>query len=236
MIARLAALFSIFATLAYAQSPVDPWGLNQMNHMLADRPVMKSFLIGDQTHWVRREDTIWQWTARHFAGEVTGFRIAWHEAPPVSTAEAMHAYSSEKAFIYIDPSTLDADLSHNTHFERLWSYAVFELLNAENAPGFSKLDWDAYKGLCTREEYAREYARLEHVALGKLMLFHKKVWLPWCMKSGFTSEPTIWRRNHQPDFDLWLSQYPKSSSYPWEYYGANFDAYRASSAQAVRKP
>jgi hypothetical protein len=219
----------------FTQNAPEPWGLNQMNHMLVDRPVMKNFLIGDQMHWVRREDTIWRWAAEHFAGAVTGFRIAWHEAPPVSDAEAMHAYNSEKAFIYIDPSTLDAEASHNTHFERLWSYAVFELLNAENASGFTKLDWDAYNGLCTREEYAREYARLEHVALGKLQTFHQQVWLPWCTKSGFASEPAIWRRNHHADFTRWLLQYPQASDYPWQYYGTKFDYYRASAAQSAGK-
>lgn len=221
---------------AMPQHRADSWGLNQMNHMLADRPVMKTFLIGDQTHWVRREDTIWQWTAQCFAGAATGFRIAWHEAPPISIAEAMHTYSKEKAYIYIDPATLDADASHNTVFELLWSYAVFELLNAENAAGFSKLDWAAYDGSCSREEYAREYARLEHGALRKLQAFHQEVWLPWCGRVGFMSDESIWRRNYHPDFALWLSQYPKTATYPWEYYGAGFDYYRAASPQTKKKP
>ncbi len=88
---------------AMAQAPADDaaqrWGLKQMSHMLADRPVMKTFIIREQTHWVTREDTVWKWVAERYAGKVTGTHAAWREAPP-AVSDAMHAYGDDKVYIY----------------------------------------------------------------------------------------------------------------------------------------
>lgn len=204
----------------------ESWSLKQMQHMLADRPVMKTYLVGKQILWVRPQDSIWQWVAEHYAGKTTRFWTAWHEAPPVEKFEAMHAYGQHKAYLYIKEIGPPGSDDHNRTFETLWSCAVFELFNLENAQGFHNLSLLAYEGKCTRIEYARKMAELEHLAMGKQQQFFKDVWLPWCHTTGLVSTPEIWQRNYHPSSAKWLAQYPSDSRYPWEYYGEGYDRIR----------
>jgi hypothetical protein len=204
----------------------ESWAQKQMQHMLADRPLMKTYLVGEQILWVRQQDSIWQWVAERYSGKTTQFWTAWHEAPPVETFEAMHAYGEHKAYLYIKEIVPPASHDHNKTFEALWSCAVFELFNLENNEGFSDLSTQAYQGNCTRIEYARKFAELEHVAMGKQQQFFKDVWLPWCQATGLVSDPKVWQRNYLPVFKKWLAQYPPTSRYPWEYYGEGYDLIR----------
>ncbi|MGV3662815.1 MAG: hypothetical protein ACO1TE_21705 [Prosthecobacter sp.] len=208
--------------LATAEDAAQKWGLKQMSHMLADRPVMKTFLIGGQTHWVTREDTIWKWMAERYAGKATGFHAAWHEAPP-TVSDAMHAYGEDKVYIYAELPKVSAKHDHNHAFERLWNVVVFELLNMENAQDFQNADALARSGSLGRMEYILKYAELEHRALGKTQAFFKDVWLPWCGTSGFKSDPRVWQQGYHPVFVNWVRQYPPDSWYPWQFYGKWFD-------------
>lgn len=197
-----------------------------MQHMLADRPIMKTYLVGGQTLWVRQQDSLWKWVAEHYAGKTTQFWTAWHEAPPTEGFEAMHAYSTDKAYIYLKDLPSQAESDHNRTFELLWSSVVFELLNLENAQGFREATTAAYEGRCTRHEFVRKYAELEHQALGKLQRFYIEVWQPWCATTGFVGNPKTWHHAYQPDFETWLAQYPQDSLYPWQDYGAGYDRIR----------
>jgi hypothetical protein len=219
----------------FSKSETDEsWALKQMQHMLADRPVMKSCRIGEQIYWLRPQDSIWQWAAERYSGKITGFWTAWHEAPPVEKFEAMHAYGQHKAYLYIREIGPPESDDHNKTFEALWSCAVFELFNLENAQGFSDLSLLAYEGKCTRIEYAGRMARLEHLAMGKQQQFFKDVWLPWCKATGFVSAPEIWQRNYHPISAKWLAQYPPHSRYPWQYYGEQYDLIRQAKEEAEK--
>jgi hypothetical protein len=112
---------------------------------------------------------------------------------------------------------------------------VFELMNLENAQGFRAAAMAAYEGTCTRHEYVRKYAALEHQALGKMQRFYTEVWLPWCATSGFVSDPTIWRHGYQPNFETWLAQYPQDLLYPWQDYGEGYESIRQQAQEAAQK-
>lgn len=213
----------------------ESWSQKQMRHMLADRPVMKTYLVGGQTLWVRQQDSIWQWVAKRYAGKTTQFWTAWHEAAPTEGFEAMHAYAQDKAYIYLKDLPAQAASGHNETFEQLWSKAVFELLNLENAQGFRAAATAAYEGKCTRNEFVRKYAALEHQALGKMQRFYTEVWLPWCNTSGFVCDPKIWRHSFHPDFKTWLAQYPQDSLYPWQDYGEGYESIRKQAREAAQK-
>ncbi|WP_395743291.1 hypothetical protein [Prosthecobacter sp.] len=213
----------------------ESWSKKQMQHMLADRPVMKTYQVGGQIQWVRQQDSIWQWVAERYAGKTTGIKTAWHEAAPTDGYEAMHGYAAEKAYIFLQDRSARAGGGHNETFESLWSGVVFEHLNLENARGFHQTTLAAYQGKCSRDDYARQMAALEYRALGKAQDFYQKVWLPWCEAGGFVSNPDIWAHGYLPSFDAWLAQYPQGSAYPWEYYGKAYDILRQKAGEAAQK-
>lgn len=238
MVTRMALLLFFMVECIMAQTPAtedaaQKWGLKQMSHMLADRPVMKTFIIGGQTHWVTREDTIWKWVAEHYAGKVTGFHAAWHEAPPTGDGHAMHAYGPDKVYIYVALPSDATEPSHNRAFEQMWSSVVFELLNMENAAGFGAATQEARAGRCTREEFILMYAKVEHQTVGKMQEFFRTVWLPWSQKTGFQTNPHEWRRGYHPDFTQWVSQYPPDNWYPWKCYGEGYDEIRRKAAKTL---
>lgn len=193
-----------------------------MSHMLADRPIMKNYQVGKQIFWVSQKDSIWQWVAERYAGKTTKFWAAWHEAPPSDPVRAQHGYGEDKVYIFLEvPDT--AKFSHNQIFEGLWSGVIFELLNMENAQGFNAVVRDAEEGRCSRRDFSLRVAELEHRALGKLQVFYKDVWLPWCKTTSFPTEEEIWKNGYHPFFKMWIHQYPAGSSYPWLFYGNAFD-------------
>src|SRR3954447_17403761 len=57
-------------------------------------------------------------------------------------------------------------------FDELWSCAVFELNNAANAPEFLELHAKALSGKIVRDDYVREFVRLEHLAAAKTRRFY----------------------------------------------------------------
>lgn len=220
---------------AQPETPEQKWSKRQMSHMLADRPVMKTYVVGSQILWISQQDSLWQWVAERYAGKTTKFWTAWHEAPPADNSGAMHAYGQDKAYLYLEDLKASVAGGHNEIFEELWSRTVFELLNLENAAGFSEAASAAYEGTCSRNEFVRQYAALEHLALGKLQRFHTDVWVPWCKTSGFVSNPAIWKHDYLPDFETWLGQYPSDSWYPWQDYGGWYDRVKSEREQKSKQ-
>lgn len=227
----LLALAAILPASQFSYSADDPtsWAQKQMRHMLADRPTMKNYHVGNQILWINQQDSIWQWVAERYAGKTTQFWTAWHEAAPID-AEAMHAYGQDKAYVYVEDMTARGTNEHNAVFERLWRSVVFELFNLENAEGFHQADLAAYNGSTSRSEYVKAIARLEHRALGKLQQFHRDIWLPWSKDHGLNSEASIWQHGYDPDFDAWLGRYPATFRYPWQIYGERYDKFREAGA------
>jgi hypothetical protein len=219
----LAGLTPVSAQPFAKSETADSWGLKQMQHMLADRPVMKSCRIGEQIYWVRPQDSIWQWAAERYAGKTTGFWTLWHGAIPTKGFEAMHSYGEDKGYLYLEIPAADGKKTSNQIFERLWKEAVFELLNLENARGFHEAIETAYAGKCSRHEFIVQTVRLEYLALGKMQAFYREVWQPWCKTTGFAADPACWQHNYQPEFDTWIKQYPPGSPYPWKHYGDYYD-------------
>ncbi|WP_395748046.1 hypothetical protein [Prosthecobacter sp.] len=219
----LAQSLSAFGEGFSKSETAESWSKKQMQHMLADRPVMKTYKVGEQILWVRPQDSIWQWVAEHYAGKTTRFWTAWHGDIPTEGAQAMHSYGNDTGYLYLEMPAADGKETSNQIFERLWKEAVFELLNLENATGFSDALADACASKCTRHDYIVKITRLEHVALGKMQTFYTEVWLPWCKTSGFVPDPECWHHNYHPDFDTWIKQYPPDSQYPWKQYGDYYD-------------
>jgi hypothetical protein len=210
-----------------------PWALRQMLWLLRDRPDMARFPIGDQLHWVVQDHEIWRWAAARFAGAGTGFQIGWGEAEPDGIFDADHYYTRERGWIRIRKSP--AGQPRNTAFESQWQSLVFEFFNQENAAGFGQLWEQALAGSISSEKFVTESARLEHRALAKCQDFYSKVWKPWCQKSGFKSDESIWIHGFRASFDEWLAQYPRDFEYPWKVYQRYYqDARDSAKLEAAR--
>lgn len=191
--------------------------------LLRDRPAMAQYPHGNEMRLVSQSDDIWQWAAGRFAGRGTGFWIGWGQDDPDGKFEADHFYGWDRGWIRL--RELDsASSGSGSAFERLWFWLVFEFFNQENAAGFARLYQSATKGRISKDDFITGYAKLEYEALRKVQGFYKSVWVPWCRKSGFMSAPAIWRHNYVARFEDWIARYPRSSEYPWKYYGAYYDA------------
>ncbi|MBI3617040.1 MAG: hypothetical protein HY210_02340 [Candidatus Omnitrophica bacterium] len=115
----------------------------QIKNMLKDRPVMAKHIT--------KNDIIWKWVVRKFAGEDLEDTIDWNNAAPYYGAQADHIYpcSSERGFVRI---------AKKLSFEFSWARAIFELHNMAFCCGFKKLIYRAYKGKKKKKEFIKGLA------------------------------------------------------------------------------
>ena len=115
----------------------------QVNEMLRDRPAMRKHLIKD--------DFIWKWAVRKFAGEDLSDTIDWNNRTPYHGAKASHIYPSktDRGFISI---------GRKLSFETSWAGAIFELHNIAFCPEFKKVIHKAYKGQIKKKEFILKMA------------------------------------------------------------------------------
>ncbi|NNE92644.1 MAG: hypothetical protein HKN23_13440, partial [Verrucomicrobiales bacterium] len=90
----------------------------------------------------------------------------------------------------------------NQTLGKMWSSAVYELMNLTNAGGFLRHCDDAKQGKLTRTEYAEGNQRLEYNACVALKNFYHSTFKPWAETNGY--EPA--RGELGEGFYLWIPE------------------------------
>ena len=193
----------------------------QVHQMVAHRPAMADY--------VTRNDPVWRWAVRKFAGEDTGSLIYWDPRPPTDGASAEHSspYGSRGGTIRIMETRTDRrEKWEKKSCEELWADAVFELHNITNADDFLKCQAGAIAGELDKKAFVTRMFHLEWRAAQRTRAFYVRQFLPWAKETGFSSEPYHWYATIWGDPDQVFSRYTDENEYPWNPYGRYFDEMR----------
>lgn len=190
----------------------------QVIRMLKDRPVMKTHLT--------RNDLIWKWVVRKFAGEDLPDTIDWDKRAPYGGAKASHLYpcKTERGRI---------NIAKGLSFEASWAGAVFELFNISLCAEFKRVIKKAYEGRLNKREFTLKMAQIEFKAIKKAEKFYKDIWDPWRRKKGILSDPCEWNVGCPAKFKDWIKSFDKDCDYPWKIYFDFYDDHLEEWALAV---
>jgi hypothetical protein len=162
--------------------------------MLEDRPVMRLHLL--------RDDEMWTWAVRGFAGCDLGFLVYWERASPPSGAEANHTFPrpGQVALVRIRP----LPEPHAQAFESAWSCFVFEIENLRSAAEYLSVHEDAVSGRLDRDEWVRRNTLLEFSAIERTRQFYARLWAPWCAGRGLSPTPRKWYVGGAATYEAWM--------------------------------
>lgn len=195
------------------------FGEEQMARMAKDRP--------EFARDVSKEDAIWEFCARAFAGATIGERVVWDNSPPQDKgylSENLGPFKGRPGFIRIRqnyPSSENGGRPLNC--EELWSCAVFELENMRGHKAFMALYYRALHGELSREDWIRENTRLEYGALRRTAEDYRRLWKPLTATRSVPNTRGLWGRNIPPTYEGWISLYRDPNSYPWDAFGDYYD-------------
>lgn len=196
------------------------FGEQQMSKMVKDRP---QFL-----RYISKDDLVWQFCARAFAGAAIGQRIVWDNALPEDhgyRSENLGPYKGRPGFIRIrNISDSGDDRGRPLSCEELWSCAVFELENIRNHHAFMALYYRALGGKLSREEWIRGCTRLEYDAFNRTSKDFAKLWLPLLGTRAISINKSFWGADNPDTYEAWISLYRDPNSYPWDAFGAYYDS------------
>lgn len=196
------------------------FGRQQVDHMLQDRPNMSIC--------VAKDDAVYTWAVRQFAGEATGRRIYWSSALPECQDECISKYhlSSETStgFITIRERYISGtNKGQPLPCGRLWAAAVFELYNISNSSEINAIVESASAGMISRQEYITGIAKTEFVALQKTAQFYWKVWQPYSYQKHLETNSDGWYTDEPATYELWI-QSEAPTGYPENDYGQYYDS------------
>jgi hypothetical protein len=196
------------------------FGEEQMAKMVKDRP--------EFARYISRDDVIWQFCVRAFAGAAIGERILWDNTLPEDNgyrSENLGPYQGHPGFIRIrNNSDSSDDRGRPLSCEELWSCAVFELENIRNHKTFMVLYYRALEGKLSREEWIRGCTMLEYEALNRTSKDFAKLWLPLFGTRAISVNKSFWGANIPDTYQEWISFYRDPNSYPWDAFGAFYDS------------
>ncbi|HUE72470.1 MAG TPA: hypothetical protein VMP01_16420 [Pirellulaceae bacterium] len=195
-------------------------GNTQLRRMLSDRP--------DMARGLTKDDELFQWATRKFAGEDLPTWIEWEGSSDITDGVACHwpPHRGKPGRIFVPQKqrSLGQQSADSSHiFDFLWSRAVYELHNIQSHEEFKNLTVKANAGTITRNEYILSTARTEYEAVLRTRVFYVETYHPWAQKRGLTTNPQNWRLNCPSTFEKWIAHYPRGSSYPWGVYGDQYD-------------
>ena len=189
------------------------YGEKQLRQMLRDRP--------DMNKHITKNDPLWEWATKQFAGEYLSAPIEWDgAATPASGAglEYTLPFEGQRGSIRINDAS-----------EYLWALAIFELNNIAMAKAAEHVYQKAFRGELRKEEFILGLARTEYTAIRNTQKFYKTIWRPWCKKKGLFSSNkeywNIWSINSSRNFTDWINQFTDQDQYPFNCYGYDYDKY-----------
>jgi hypothetical protein len=196
------------------------FGEEQMAKMVKVRPGF--------TRYISKDDSIWQFCVRAFAGAAIGERILWDNTLPEGNgyrSENLGPYQGHAGFIRIrNNSDSGDDRGRPLSCEELWSCAVFEIENIRNHKAFVVLFYRALDGKLSREEWVRECTRLEYNALQRTKGDFTKLWLPLVGTRFMTITKSFWGADIPDTYEGWISLYRDPNDYPWDVFGDYYDS------------
>ena len=196
------------------------FGEEQMAKMVKDRP--------EFTHYVSKDDPIWQFCVRAFAGEAIGEHILWNNGLPEGdpySSDNFGPYEGRLGYIQIRNNYASGEnRGQPLTCEELWSCAVFEIENIRNHKAFMALYYRALDGKLSREEWIRGCSRLEYEALRRTRKHFTKLWAPLFRTRPITVTSTCWGANIPETYEAWISYYRDPRSYPWDVFGEYYDS------------
>jgi hypothetical protein len=196
------------------------FGEEQMAKMVKDRP--------EFTRYISKDDPVWQFCVRAFAGAAIGERIVWDNTLPQDNgyrSENLGPYQRHAGFIRIrNISDSGDDRGRPLSCEELWSCAVFEIENIRNHKAFMALFYQALDGKLSREEWVRGCSRLEYNALRRTKGDFTKLWLPLSGRHFMTITKSFWGADTPATYESWISLYRDPNDYPWDVFGVYYDS------------
>lgn len=203
-------------------------GRAQAMAMVSSRPKMGAF--------ADEHSALVAWAANKFAqpihvGSLTFCRVQWSPettSDPGAPSEVVTRTDGNPEVIKVNdigpgPEAPNADAA----FEQLWKWAVFELLNADNAVDFIKVERLAIKGALTEDAYVEANFSLEWRTSQRTRRWYVEVFLPYAKQRGLRTDPRqwycgLWGSAHSV---LWRF-YTDKNAYPWSYSSRGYRALR----------
>jgi len=220
---------SVRATKA-TLSPQDlQFGEQQVQKLLIDRPRLAKVLL--------KNEPIWPWVVRQFAGEAAGQRIYWnssalndkdfdydadHSAPEPGEPGYIRLRKTDK---YGQPMAA----------ERLLAALVFECYNINNSPAFDRVYQAALKGNLSQDQYIEQNAQIEFEAGRKTATFYHTIFEPLARKRHYNTAPLYWEAESPATYAAWRAQYTDRTGYPWSFWGKYYDESIVPYLKAVKK-
>lgn len=215
---------------AQTLSPKDlQFGEQQVQKLLIDRPRLAKVLL--------KNEPIWPWVVRQFAGEAAGQRIYWnssalndkdfdydadHSAPEPSEPGYIRLRKTDK---YGQPMAA----------ERLLAALVFECYNINSSPAFERVYQTALSGKLTQEQFIEQNAQIEFEAGRKTATFYRTVFEPLARNRHYDTAPLYWEAESPTTYAAWREQYTDRKGYPWSFWGKYYDESIVPYLKAVKK-
>ena len=197
------------------------FGQQQVDQMMQDRPAM--------TACVQKNDRIYHWVVRQFAGKAVGQRISWSPEALANHAPeylSMHKYPSPRRHAYIAVREKYAGGAKQGQLlpgDELWACVVFELFNIANAKDFASIYDKALDGKVSKAEFRESHTQLEFLAVQKTGQFYRKMWQPEAKQKGRRTNPFFWYALAPSTYEAWRQHYTDPSGYPYSYYDKYYD-------------
>ena len=133
----------------------------QVKRMLKDRPVMAKYIT--------KNDIIWQWAVRKFAGEDLSDTIDWDNKNPYQRAPSvmLHPCKSERGRIRI---------RKGLSFEVSWANAIYQLYSIAFSSSFKEAVKRAYKGSLSKQNFILRCAGIAFKSVKRTERFYKDIW------------------------------------------------------------
>ena len=209
----------------------DPWtlplhdkcaldhGRKQLEQMLRDRPQMKSNL--------RSSDLLWVWAAAKFGEKIEGAEVEWDASPPrggQTDADHIPPYGNQPGRIRVRKN--DSALGDAAAFEKLWMATVFELHNIENAKEFARIEWQAFDGSITQDQFVKAMYSIERKTAERTRRWYIEVFLPHAKSHKIPTDPERWYCRMWGTADKDLARNTDKAAYPWVPYSGYFAGLR----------
>ncbi len=197
------------------------FGRQQVDQMMADRKEMRNC--------VDKNDVIYNWATRQFAGEAAGQRIYWRVESFAGYPAGCLSYccsptSTSQGYITIrERYESRPQNQQNLSGERLWACAVYELYNVSYVKEQDDRDAAAFAGSLSRGEYVEAITRQEFKAVRRTVDFYQAVWKPYSQSRGLETHGTYWHTYAPETYEEWAALYKGPSDYPYSYYGDFYD-------------
>ncbi len=201
-------------------------GERQMQRILQERLEMNQYSGGGETRYVTSEDSIFRWAAQKFGTADGTLRFFWNRRPPTGRAsEHRRPIDGHVGWIALADYT-GTSIEPAQAFDCLWRGIFFELLDISKLRKVEQVRARAAAGLCDENTFFRDSMAIEYEALMELKSAYETVWLPWCQRSGFESQPRYWATPTNP-VDQWIDGMENQAPAFRKHFAAEFAAIKA---------